>query len=117
MVNLSPLFEIKTLTRLDATKCGLQGDIPAKGLLGLSQLERLDLSMINLNGSIPPEIGKLSNLRFLSFASNQLTEISQKRSFLPLPNRPPLLEQQLPEWLNSLADLQPNETKNLKPTQ
>ncbi|KAG0478791.1 hypothetical protein HPP92_013510 [Vanilla planifolia] len=73
IVNLSPLYEIKTLTRLEVIDCAIPGEIPAKGLLSFSQLKHLNFSRNQLNGSIPPEIGKLSNLHFLSLDSNQLT--------------------------------------------
>ena len=50
----------------------LTGSIPPE-LGNLTKLEGLDLSINNLSGSIPSELGNLTNLRILVLNSNQLT--------------------------------------------
>ncbi|KAG0477156.1 hypothetical protein HPP92_013997 [Vanilla planifolia] len=65
--------KLSNLQFLSLASNQLTEEIPAKGLLSLSQPKQIDLSGNQLNGSIPPEMGKLSNLQFLSLASNQLT--------------------------------------------
>ena len=50
----------------------LIGSIPPE-LGGLSELERLELSFNGLSGPIPPELKELSSLRYLEAGSNSLT--------------------------------------------
>ena len=60
------------VTRLDLSFNRLTGSIPAE-LGSLSNLEWLDLYNNQLTGSIPAELGNLSNLTYLGLANNQLT--------------------------------------------
>ena len=57
---------------LDRNNQNLTGTIPAE-LGNLSQLRTLGLSNNQLTGQIPPELGNLSKLRILSSANNQLS--------------------------------------------
>ena len=54
------------------TTNGLNGSLPPE-LGNLSELERLELSPNSLSGSIPREIGNLTNLEHLSLSSNNLS--------------------------------------------
>ena len=56
---------------LDLSANDLRGTIPPE-LGDLSDLESLNLSENKLRGSIPPELGDLSNLELLNLANNQL---------------------------------------------
>ncbi len=60
------------VTRLDLSSNQLTGSIPTE-LGNLSNLEFLILYSNQLTGSIPTELGNLSNLKFLWLDSNQLT--------------------------------------------
>ena len=55
-----------------ATQVDLNGSLPAE-LGDLTELQRLDLRENQLTGEIPASIGKLSNLEVLNLGSNQLT--------------------------------------------
>jgi Leucine-rich repeat (LRR) protein len=61
-----------TVTELSLSFFGLSGSIPAD-LGDLSNLTSLDLGGNYLSSSIPPELGKLSNLTYLKLSSNQLS--------------------------------------------
>ena len=63
---------LSKLTVLDLSMNDLNGTIPAK-LGDLSALTVLDLSMNDLNGTIPAKLGDLSALTELNLHSNQLT--------------------------------------------
>ncbi|KAG0478794.1 hypothetical protein HPP92_013513 [Vanilla planifolia] len=73
VADLSPIFEIRTLIRLDASYCVLHGGIPKKGLSRLSQLEHLDMSGNHLNDSIPLQIYNLTKLKQLDLSDNSLS--------------------------------------------
>ena len=60
------------VTSLELWGNQLSGTIPAE-LGGLSNLQGLNLSDNQLSGAIPPELGKLSNLRGLYLEGNQLS--------------------------------------------
>ena len=60
------------VTRLDLTGNRLAGEIPPE-LGRLSNLRWLDLGDNQLRGAIPPQLGNLSNLTLLSIARNRLT--------------------------------------------
>ncbi|MGD2085931.1 MAG: hypothetical protein PVH61_07090 [Candidatus Aminicenantes bacterium] len=60
------------VTEIDLLKNQLSGSIPAE-LGNLSNLEGLDLGVNQLSGSIPAELGNLSNLEDLWLDSNQLS--------------------------------------------
>jgi len=60
------------LEELSLSKNQLTGSIPQE-IGNLSNLERLLLSDNQLTGSIPPEIGNLTNLTYLSLTRNQLS--------------------------------------------
>ncbi|XP_073015176.1 probable LRR receptor-like serine/threonine-protein kinase At1g74360 [Primulina eburnea] len=49
------------------------GGIYTSGVLGLSNLSRLDLSYNNLSGPLPVEISQMAGLKFLILAYNQFT--------------------------------------------
>ena len=54
------------------SRLGLNGSIPPV-LAGLADLRRLDLNDNQLTGEIPSEMGRLSRLRYLSLFGNRLT--------------------------------------------
>ena len=60
------------VTRLRLYSKGLNGTIPSE-LGNLSNLEWLSLNVNQLTGEIPSELGSLSNLRFLYLEGNRLT--------------------------------------------
>ncbi len=57
---------------LNVHRFGLTGSIPPE-LGGLTEIEALILSNNRLRGSLPPELSQLSNLRYLDLAFNQLS--------------------------------------------
>ena len=60
------------VTRLNLTKVGLSGPIPA--VVGdLRSLKELRLSNNDLDGAIPPELGYLRNLKALYLDNNDLS--------------------------------------------
>ena len=65
-------YSIENTTRLNLWDIGLTGSIPPE-IGNLSNLEWLDLRNNQLTGSIPPEIGNLTNLERLMLFHNQLT--------------------------------------------
>jgi formylglycine-generating enzyme required for sulfatase activity len=66
------LVEGGTVTRLDLHLNNLAGSIPSE-LGNLSNLVRLDLYQNALTGAIPPELGSLSHLEYLFLYENQLS--------------------------------------------
>ena len=60
------------VTELNLSRRGLTGSIPPQ-LGSLTNLERLDLHRNQLTGSIPTQLGSLSNLQYLNLHTNQLT--------------------------------------------
>ena len=80
-VTVSPQNRV---TRLELTNNRLTGSIPSE-LGDLSNLQRLFLNNNQLSGSIPSELGNLSNLRRLSLANNSLTG-QLPRTFTALAN-------------------------------
>ena len=60
------------VTEIYLSQIGLSGTIPPE-LGQLSQLQDLTLSFNDLTGAIPPELGQLSNLQYLWLPYNQLT--------------------------------------------
>ena len=71
------------VTELDLGNNGLTGSIPSE-LGSLSNLTDLLLYDNSLTGSIPPELGNLSNLRSLELAVNSLTGRIPPRAGQPL---------------------------------
>ncbi len=68
----SEILQLKNLTRLTITNCGLK-EIPEE-FCALTNLNELDVSENNLT-KLPQEIGNLTFLRTLKASGNQLTEI------------------------------------------
>ncbi|XP_070664539.1 probable LRR receptor-like serine/threonine-protein kinase At3g47570 [Malus domestica] len=70
---LSCLFNLRDLTKLYLSHNPLNTTIPAsRGNLSMS-LQRVDLSMSNIRGNIPVDIGNLSSLIALDVDNNQLS--------------------------------------------
>ncbi|KAK9130612.1 hypothetical protein Sjap_011099 [Stephania japonica] len=63
---------ISSLKALDLGSNGLEGSFPNEELTTLTNLEKLDLSVNYLNGSISPSIGSLNFLKTLSLRNNHL---------------------------------------------
>ena len=66
------VYSVEDTTSLDLNWNELTGSIPPE-IGNLTNLTYLSLSSIGFTGSIPPEIGNLTNLEYLNFNSNQLT--------------------------------------------
>jgi Leucine-rich repeat (LRR) protein len=65
-------YSIENTTELKLGHNELSGSIPSE-IGNLTNLERLYLYDNQLTGSIPPEIGNLTNLTYLNLHDNQLT--------------------------------------------
>ena len=65
-------YSIENTTELDLSNYYLTGSIPSE-IGNLTNLRSLSLGLNELTGSIPPEIGNLTNLRSLYLFVNQLT--------------------------------------------
>ncbi|KAJ7298915.1 hypothetical protein O6H91_Y363500 [Diphasiastrum complanatum] len=70
-VNLSADTKVSSLVYLDLSYNDLSGTLPAE-IGTMTDLVILDVSHNSLNGSIPPSIGRLNNLELLHLAWNQL---------------------------------------------
>ncbi|PUZ50088.1 hypothetical protein GQ55_6G031500 [Panicum hallii var. hallii] len=67
-----------------ASKCALDGEVPAFGATGCSNLYRLELAGNDLTGAIPHDIGSCKRLVSLRLQHNQLTgEIPAELAGLP----------------------------------
>ena len=77
---------LRRVTELVLRDSQLTGTIPAE-LGGLTNLENLSLTRNRLTGTIPPELGGLTNLGILALGGNQLTG-------------------PIPSWLDSLTSLE-----------
>ena len=89
---------------------GLSGTIPPE-LGQLSQLQRLDLGSNDLTGPIPPELGQLSQLQRLDLSSNDLTgpispEVGQLSQLWSLSLNSNQLTGSIPPELGQLSQLQ-----------
>jgi len=72
------VYSVENTNSLDLRNSGLTGSIPPE-LGNLTNLTWLDLGKNELTGSIPSEIGNLTNLSILNLDGNQLTgSIPQK---------------------------------------
>jgi Leucine-rich repeat (LRR) protein len=80
------LAELKNLRTLVLHDCMLLHPIPAALLGGLSSLEGLDLSVNQLNETIPTTLGQLSNLSWLDLSVNSLTRNVSETLFENLKN-------------------------------
>jgi len=65
-------YSIENTTYIEIENSGLTGSIPPE-IGNLTNLIGLELESCQLTGSIPPEIGNLTNLTGLDFDGNQLT--------------------------------------------
>ena len=65
-------YSVEKTTSLDLKDSGLTGSIPPE-IGNLTNLTYLNLRNNDLTGSIPPEIGNLTNLSSLGLSENQLT--------------------------------------------
>ena len=88
----------------------LEGGIPVE-LGRLSELERLDLSHNRLSGSIPPALAALSDLELLDLSHNQLSgaipgELGHLADLETLDLAGNALTGSIPRELNNLADLE-----------
>ena len=96
--------------RLALSSNNLAGTIPGE-LGSLSNLEHLDLSYSQLSGSIPPELGSLSKLTWLDLSSNQLTgavpsQLGSLYNLTTLQFQVNQLTGSIPPELGSLPDLE-----------
>ena len=62
----------RRVSKLELYENQLTGSLPAE-LGRLTQLQRLELFHHQLTGAIPPELGQLTQLQYLDLSSNQLT--------------------------------------------
>ena len=62
----------RRVSKLELYENQLMGSLPAE-LGRLTQLQRLELFHHQLTGAIPPELGQLTQLQYLDLSSNQLT--------------------------------------------
>ena len=69
-VYLTSTQPVSSVVQLDFLGNQLSGSIPPE-LGNLTNLERLSLGINQLSGSIPPELGKLANLWQLDLSNNQ----------------------------------------------
>jgi hypothetical protein len=68
------VYSVEDTDSLDLSRSGLTGSIPSE-IGNLTNLTHLDLESNQLTGSIPPEIGNLTNLIWLRLDDNQLSGI------------------------------------------
>jgi len=66
------VYSVEDTDSLDLSESGLTGSIPPE-IGNLTNLNSLNLGENQLTGSIPPEIGNLTNLTYLDLGGNQLT--------------------------------------------
>jgi hypothetical protein len=66
----TPLFHIRSLTHLDISLNGIEGELPGNGWANLSKLVHLDLRWNNFNGSIPSQLFHLRYLQYLDIRGN-----------------------------------------------
>uniref|UniRef100_A0A0A9EVP5 non-specific serine/threonine protein kinase n=1 Tax=Arundo donax TaxID=35708 RepID=A0A0A9EVP5_ARUDO len=77
-------WQAPKLQVFSASKCALDGEVPAFGSTGCSNLYRLELAGNELTGAIPGDIGRCKRLVSLSLQHNQLTgEIPAELAALP----------------------------------
>lgn len=62
-----------SVTGLYLRNNSLSGEIPIKIYIEMSQLQKLDLSMTFLNGSIPSSLNKLKKLSFIDLSNNHFS--------------------------------------------
>jgi Leucine-rich repeat (LRR) protein len=66
----TPLFRIRSLTELDLSYNGIQGELLGDRLANMSKLISLDLTLNSFHGNIPKEIGNMTKLQQLDLSSN-----------------------------------------------
>ena len=102
-------YSIFYTTELNLPNSGLTGSIPPE-IGNLTNLERLYLENNQLTGSIPPEIGNLTNQSVLNLENNQLTgsippEIGNLTSLDYLNLKNNLLTGSIPSEIGNLTNL------------
>ena len=98
------------VTKLDLTENGLHGTLPSD-LGNLTNLTTLYLSHNSLIGSIPPDLGNLTSLEFAQLRGNQLSgpipsELANLASVRQLDLSDNLLSGSIPPELGSLPNLE-----------
>ncbi|KAI3446474.1 hypothetical protein Pfo_003139 [Paulownia fortunei] len=107
--NVTLISELKSLKRLDLSVNNFHGIIPP-AFGNLSELEFLDLSFNNFGGSIPVELARLRNLRALNLSNNLLMgvipdELEGLEKLQDLQLFTNRLNGSIPLWVGNLTNL------------
>ena len=99
-----------SVTLISLSSNGLSGSIPSE-LGNLTNLTRLYLIANNLNGSIPPEVGNLTKLTWLFLNSNSLSgsipsELDNLSNLERLYLNANSLSGSIPAWLGTLSNME-----------
>ena len=109
-------YSIENTTYIEIENSGLTGSIPPE-IGNLTNLIGLELESCQLTGSIPPEIGNLTNLTGLDFDGNQLTgsipsEIGNLTNLTILSLHTNQLSGIIPDEICNQGDSSPNLSNN-----